>query len=251
MMNILKLHPNYRPAATLPKFIIFALVASLLLQVVWVRQLPQSKGIAHELSRPPSVQTLKLLSLGEPIPTAQFMTLYLQAFDNQPGVSIPYTQLNYDRVSDWLTQILVIDPHGQYPLLMASQLYALVPDEAKQRHMLNLVFRQFFIDPDLRWPWLAHAAIIAKHRLHDLPLALRYAQAIERHATGKAVPHWAQQMPIFMLQDMGQPESAKIMLGALLATGTVTDPHEIHFLMEKYQELQEISGENSSPVTRN
>ena len=87
---------------------------------------------------------------------------------------------------------------------------------------------------------------MAKHRLHDMPLALKYAQAIAREATGQDVPHWAQQMPIFILQDMGEVESAKILLGALLANGTVTDPHEIHFLMEKYKELEKQYDEKSS-----
>ena len=242
---------NQRRLAVIPKPLLLILAASFAMQIIWARHLPPSEAYARNLAPPPSLNSLQLVSLGEPIVTAQFMTLYLQAFDNQTGISIPFASLNYDYVSDWLSRILLLDPSGQYPLLMASQLYAQVPDTAKQRQMLAFVYREFFKDPDHRWPWLAHAAIIAKHRLNDLPLALQYAQAVAQHATGKTVPHWAQQMPIFILQDMGQSESAKIMLGALLTNGTVTDPHEIHFLMEKYQELQQQSDENSTSATRN
>ena len=46
----------------------------------------------------------------------------------------------------------------------------------------------FFRDPDRRWPWLAHAALVAKHRLADLPLARRYASAVQRYARGPDVP---------------------------------------------------------------
>ena len=228
-----------RPLAAIPKMVFLVLAASFALQIGWSKSLPRPHATAQHLATPPGLSTLKLISLGEPIATAQFMTLYLQAFDNQPGISIPFTNLDYGKVTEWLDHILRLDPQGQYPLLMASRVYAQVPDEAKQRQMLAFVYQEFFKDPNRRWPWLAHASVMAKHRLHDLPLALKYAQAIAKYATGKDVPHWAQQMPIFILQDMGEVESAKILLGALLANGTITDPHEIRFLLEKHKELEQ------------
>jgi hypothetical protein len=166
------------------------------------------------------------------------MTLYLQAFDNQPGISIPFADLKYDVVQTWLKRILELDPHTQYPLLMASQLYGQVPDEAKQRQMLAFVYEEFLLDPDHRWPWLAHAVIMARHRLHDLPLALRYAKALTQHATGPRVPGWAKQMQIFLLEDMGEYEAAKTLLGGLLASEAVKDPHELHFLFDRLEQLK-------------
>ena len=47
--------------------------------------------------------------------------------------------------------------------------------------MLEFVYREFLLDPNRRWPWLAHATVLAKHRLHDLPLALRYAGCAPAH----------------------------------------------------------------------
>ena len=164
--------------------------------------------------------------------------LWLQAFDNQPGISIPFRDLDYPKVIGWLERILALDPKGQYPLLAASRLYSEVPDEVKQRQMLEFVYEQFFQDPNHRWPWLAHAVYIAKHRLHDLPLALRYAQAIAAYATGEQVPHWAQQMQIFVLEDIGEIESAKVLIGGLLESGTITDPQELQFLMNRLKEIE-------------
>ena len=120
---------------------------------------------AEALGEPASPALLRALALGEPIALAQLLTLYLQAFDNQPGVSIPFLELDYARVTAWLETILELDPVGQYPLLMASQIYGQVPDEAKQRRMCEFVREQFDRDPDRRWRWLAHCAIMAKHRL--------------------------------------------------------------------------------------
>jgi hypothetical protein len=184
--------------------------------------------------------------VGEPIAVANLLSLYLQAFDTQPGISIPFKDLDYDRVNDWLSRILELDSPGQYPLLMASQVYSQVPDEHRQRQMLELVYQQFLLDPNRRWRWLGHAAIMAKHRLHDLGLALRYARAINRYATAAEVPHWAKQMHIFVLEDMGEHQTAKILLGGLLASGAITDPHEALFLTQRLSALQAAEKSSTS-----
>jgi hypothetical protein len=181
---------------------------------------------------------LRAASLGEPVAAAKWLMLRLQAYDNQPGISIPFLSLDYGRVITWLERILALDPGSQYPLLSASRLYAEVPDPVRQRQMLDFVFRKFLEDPNRRWPWLAHAAIIARHRLKDLPLARTYAEALRTRATGLDVPHWAQQMDILLLADMNEVESAKVLLGGLLTSGRVTDQHEFHFLNERLKELE-------------
>lgn len=212
--------------------------ALLALQIGWRMSQPAPAASAESLTPPPAGTVLRTASLGEPVPLAGLLALRLQAFDNQPGISIPYVQLDYARLEAWLAALLQLDPRADYPLLMASHLYAQVPDPAKQRAMLDFTHRAFLDDPDRRWRWLAHAALIAKHRLRDPALALRYARAVAEHARGTEVPHWAQQMPIFILEDMGELEAAKIELGALLATGAITNPREKHFLTERYIELE-------------
>ena len=104
--------------------------------------------------------------------------------------------------------------------------------------MLEFVYRQFFVDPNRRWPWLAHAAAIAKHRLKDLPLARRYAGAIQRDATADDVPLWAKQMEIFILEDMNELQTARIMIGGYIQSGKVKDPAELRFLEERLKQLE-------------
>ncbi len=240
---------NERPLAAIPPWVVILLAAALALQTASGLLRPSPRAAAVDLPMPPSEATLKVLAVGDPIPLGQMTALQLQAFDNQPGVSIPFAALDYSRVQAWLDRILALDPAAQYPLLMASHLYAQVsghPD--KQRQMSEFVYRKFLDDPDRRWPSLAHVAIMAKHRLNDLPLALRYADAIRDHARGADVPSWARQMHIFIREDMGEVETAKILLGGLLASGTVTDPHEQRFLMERLKTLE--TAEKSSGTSR-
>lgn len=189
------------------------------------------------LPMPPSFTIAQLASLNEPITASAGFDLYLQAFDNQPGISIPFRNLDYQHVRQWLSLTLSLDPDTQYPLLMATHLYSRVPDETKTRLMLDWVYGEFEKSPGTSWRWLADAAVIAKHKLHDLPLALKYAQAIAAHSRETSIPSWASQMPIFIMEDMGETKSAKIMLGALLANNGIKDPHERHFLIQEYEKL--------------
>lgn len=200
---------------------------------------PRPSAVAAALQAPLPLPVLKVLSLGEPQVLSQGLSLYLQAFDNQPGVSVPFAALDYARVIAWLQTALMLDGAAQYPLMMASQLYAQVNDEARQRSMCAFVQQAFLAQPDVRWRWLAHCAIMARHRLKDMPLALRYAEDIAQHA-GKA-SGWARQMRIFLLEDMGEVERATVLLGGLLAGNEVSDPKELHFLTEQLEKLKEIS----------
>ena len=232
-----------RTVSQVPRPVLGLLVIAFCMQVAWQALQPRPSARAEVLPAPAPVAMLRAISLGEPMALAQLLTLYLQAFDNQPGISIPFGDLDYPRVIAWLEAVLGLDPVGQYPLLMASQLYAQVPAEAKQRLMLDFVHRAFLRDPDRRWRWLAHCAIVAKHRLRDMPLALNYADDIARRA--RAASNWARQMRIFILEDMGELDSATILLGGLLASGEVTDVREIHFLTQRLEQMK-TAGKSSS-----
>lgn len=196
---------------------------------------PQAK--AENLGAPPTLNTLNIASLSEPIALGKLLMLYLQAFDNQSGVRLPFQSLDYDNLQHWLGHILELDPKAQYPLLAATHLYAEVPDDAKKRIMLDFIYRRFIEDPNHRWRAMAHAAFIARHRLKDLPLTLKYARAIRLYATDKSIPSWARQMEIFLLEDMNELDSAKILLGGLIASGEITDPHELRFLDERLKQM--------------
>ena len=228
-----------RPITRVPKAALLLLGLGLSLQIAWHFSLPPPQAKAEDLPQAPTLFTLQLASFGEPIALAKLLMLYLQAFDTQPGINIRYRQLDYQRLQDWLARILQLDPPAQYPLFAASEIYGEVKDEAKQRAMFDFIYRQFLIDPNRRWPSLARAAVVAKHGLKDLPLARKYAHAIRLHATGGGVPSWARQMEIFIIEDMNELESAKILLGGLLESGQITDPHEMRFLQKRLNELEQ------------
>jgi hypothetical protein len=227
-----------RPLRFVPAWIWVALALALGAQVLW--RAAQAPAALREVELPaaPSSAALRLASFGEAPATARLVMLYLQAFDYGGANPAPYRRLDYGRLVAWLQAILELDPRSQYPLFAAARVYAETPDPARSRLMLDFVYREFFADPDRRWPWLAHAALLAKHELKDLPLALRYAAAVDRETRSPDVPLWARQMEIFILEDMDELEAARVMLGGLLESGAVRDPGEARYLRLQLEALE-------------
>lgn len=231
-----------RPLAAVPRALWVVLAVALAAQIAWQHPGGPRTPEAADLPPPPSVQALRLAAFGEPEALARVAMLYLQSFDLGAGNARPYQQLDYRRLVGWLRNILALDPRSDYPLFSAARIYAEVLDPARSRIALEFVYEEFLRDPNHRWPWLAHAALIAKHRLEDLPLARRYAAAIDRHTTAADVPLWAKQMEIFILEDMNEVDAARIMLGGLLESGNIRDPAEARFLAQRLKELEARRG---------
>lgn len=227
-----------RPLSAVPGWILCLLAAAVAAQIGWQFARRAGAPSAADLPAAPSAQALRLASLGETAALARLAMLWLQAFDLHGDNAIPYQRLDYGRLIAWLEAILATDPRSEYPLFAAARVYGENPDPARMRVVFDFIFAEFASDPNRRWPALAHAALLAKHRLKDLPLARQYASAIERLATGESVPLWARQMEIFILEDMNELEAAKVMLGGLLASGRIRDPQEQRFLEGRLEEIE-------------
>lgn len=224
--------------------------ACLALQAGWQFAHRAAVPSAEDLPAAPSAQLLRVASLGETAALARVAMIWLQAFDSRGDNDIPYQRLDYSRLIAWLRAILTTDPRSLYPLFAAARVYAENPDPAKARQIFDFIYQEFGGDPNRRWPALAHAALLAKHRLGDLPLARRYAAAIQRLATDASVPLWARQMEIFILEDMNELEAAKVMLGGLLATGRIRDPVERRFLEGRLKEMESRTESPRQPSSR-
>ena len=230
-----------RPAHDVPVSVRFFLVLALVLQLIWHSQQELAVAQAEDLPAPMSADAYRMVSLSEPIAMSKLLNLWLQAFDNQPGLSLSFHQLDYVRITQWLDIILTLDPRGSYPMLVAARVYGRVTDKTRQRIMMDYIYKKFNEDPNRHWRWLAHAATVAKHSLKDMPLALKYARALAEKATAEHVPYWARDMHFILLEDMGEIETAKVLVGGLIESGEISDPYELNFLTEKIRELEENS----------
>lgn len=213
-----------------PRWVLGLLAASVIAQFLWHASLPAAQREVQALPPAPRADVLRLAALGEDAAAARLLTLYVQGFDVRA--------VDYGRLTGWLRAALALDPRSAYPLFVAARVFAETPDAAASRVALEFIYQEFTRDPNRRWPWLAHAALLAKHRLKDLPLARRYAAAIDRQSTSRDVPLWARQMEVFILEDMNELEAARILLGTLLQRGGIHDPNELRFLQRRLEELE-------------
>lgn len=184
----------------------------------------------------PQQKMLEVSALGDPYFFASTGLVWLQYFDDQPGLTLSYHDLDYHAVAAWLEALSALAPDLQYPHFMATRLYASVTDNDKKRIMLNYVHRAYQENPE-RWRWLAESAVIARHQLKDLPLALRFAKDLADHSPANA-PAWVRDMQIIILEAMNEYEAALLLTGALIQSGTVTDEHELNFLTQKLEALK-------------
>lgn len=219
---------DVRPVSAVPRWVLALLALTLATQLAWQARRDNGAATAPELPPAPSAQALRLASFGEREAAARLAMVHLQS----------YRTPDYGRLIDWLEAILELDPRSQYPLFSAARVYAETGDPVRSRMALEFVYRQFLLDPNRRWPSLAHAALHAKHRLKDLQLAQRYAQALQRHVSASGVPPWVKQMEIFVLEDLNELDTARILIGSLLQSGSLNDPAELRFLKQRLEELE-------------
>lgn len=238
-----------RSWSAVPPVLRIALPVLLLVQLVWHGLMPGPRASVEPLGAPPPEPMMRLAALGEPRTLAAAGLLRLQFHDTQPGRSIPFRELDYDRIRAWLERLLALAPDSDYPLLLAVRIYGQVDDPVRQRKMLDFVRAAFLENPRDRWRWLAEAIIIAEHRLDAPRLALDYARLLNRHTRPGEIPYWARDLQVLLLQDLGEFESARILIGGMLASGAITDPHEIRFLEQKLRELENSERDNPEEGT--
>src|SRR5258707_953908 len=85
---------------------------------------------------------------------------------------------------------------------------------------------------------LPPAPSIAALRLASFGDPVALAKALRRYAVADAVPLWAKQMEIFILGDMNERETARLIIGGYVQSGTVKDPAELRFLEERLKQLE-------------
>ena len=227
-----------RSLSPVPPRVGILLAASLAAQLAWQASRGPPAPQAADLPSAPPAALLRAASFSELEATARLAMLYLQAYDLRGDNAVPYQHLDYGRLIAWLRAIVATDPRSGYALFSATRVYTENPDAAKCRAMLEFLYEEFARDPERRWSWLAHAALIAKHRLKDLPLALRYARAIDGLARDSRAPVWAKQMEVFILEDLDELEAARVLLGGLIASGRVRDASEMRFLTARFSALE-------------
>lgn len=245
-MKIWTAESEQRSYLKVPVWIGLAFILLLALQILVGIQKESPEARIHELPETPPLAYLKVLDFGDPQFLSRFIVLWLQAHDYQQGVSLSYNEINYERLISWLDASVELDSKHDYPLLLASRVYTMVADSERKRLMLEYVAETFAKQPVQRWRFMAHAVYVARHHLKDKNLALEYARLIREETRPGEIPHWARQMHIFILADMGKIEAAKVLLGGLHESGELQDKGEYQYLLKRLNEQEQEQGNQVS-----
>ncbi len=214
------------------------LVLTLAVQAGFSNTQQRHWSIQPSIGKPPNIDILNIVTLGEHRAAGYGMMLYLQSFDAQAGQAVKIRSLDLNASYAWFESALRLAPQQAYPLFLAVRIYAESAPPAVRAQMLELVYRQFFAAPNERWPWLAHAAYLARHEMNSPALASRYARAIREYAQADSVPRWARDLEIFMLASSDQLEAATLLLGGLIDSGQLHDHRELQAMNERLAELK-------------
>ena len=179
-----------------------------------------------------------MAALGDPAALSRAVMLNLQAFDNQPGISVPFQDLNYEAVTEWLSVAAALDPRSDYPHFAAARSYGGVRDKGRKLVMTEWIRDQFARHPQLRWEWMAHAVTDARHGiLKDKALSLEMARELREKTRPGEAPGWARQMEAFLLRNDDEYAAATELMLNLLDEGEIQDAHEFRLLNDRLHKM--------------
>jgi hypothetical protein len=228
-----------RSFGDVPRAITIVAIFAVIVQVLTSASFgPIDRGVVRQLPAVIPLSVARTVALGEPVWFSRVLSIWLQTFDHQSGISVSWQALDYQRLIGWLDLQLLLDPDNPFPTLAASRLYGAVADRRKIRLMLDYVVLAFNRDPARHWRWMASAVVTARHRLGDLHLAEKLASDLDTHTKGVAIASWARQMHIFLKADMGKRALAIELLTALIESGEITRRQEVNFLHYRLGKLQ-------------
>lgn len=183
------------------------------------------------LGPPPSDTALELLAFGDRELLFRWATLSLQNAGDGGGRVTPLTAYDYGSVVGWLERLDDLSPRSRVVPALAAHYFGQTKDRDDLRRIVNFLARAVPRDPERRWQYLAHAVVIARHRLNDLPLALDLARRLAALPAGD-IPLWTRQMPAFVLEGMGETQAAREVMEAILSTHSNLPPEERAFMQD-------------------
>jgi hypothetical protein len=229
-----------RPFNSLPRPLVACFLLILVVQI-WMVQGALSLGdLAYKpLAEPFASSTYLVASMESDRLLSYLLAIRLQLHDNQSGKHIRYEQLDYQKLTHWLNQITALNPHSEYPTMLASRVYSQTTDKQNMRLMIDFIQASFAREPQLHWRRMTEATILAKHKLGDLSLALSLAEQLTIQPIDVVMPQWARDMQFILLGELNEFEAGIAIIVAMLESGSLENADERRFLRVKLLEFQQ------------
>ena len=229
-----------RKFAQLPAGVVLGFIVLLAIQIGFHHLYKTSLSDRYQqLGEPGSADFYRAVSLGSDQLLSYLLLLKVQLHDNQKGQHRNYANINYQTLGHWLLTLYQLNPRSDYPGFLASRVYSNVSDKTRVRQMVDIIDALFQRNPEQHWRRMTEACLLAKHKLQDLSLALELANKIANLPVTVRLPFWARDMKLVLLDELGEDESARLLISSLLQSNEIKDPDERRFLEFRLLKIQQ------------
>ena len=193
----------------------------------------------------PSKFSANVMTLGDSEFAYRILGIMIQNFGSIGGRITPIKDYDFENLADWFFLQHTLSPRGNHAPLIAAFYYGASQDPQKIRPLIKYLHVAGNDPQGEKWRWLAHAVYLARFRLKDYDLALELANTLAA-IPNDDMPVWAKQMPVNVMNDMGQKQAAMQMMLEILKSGQDTlHPAEInssyHYICDQILDEEEAS----------
>lgn len=171
------------------------------------------------------------MSLGDPQFSYRFLALALQNLGDGGAEVTPLKNYNYERLGKWFLLLHKLDPVSDHVPMIAAYYFGATKVPKDIAMIVDYLSVAGQVPVGEKWRWLAQAAYLAQHRMHNVNLALELAYKLTRMSqSGVDMPQWARQMPAFVLKNRGDKAAARQLMENMLVTEKNLHPAEVNFM---------------------
>lgn len=172
-------------------------------------------------------------SIGDKQMAYRSFGLMLQNIGNIGGRSAALDSYNFDMLSGWFLLEDGLDPESDYVPMLAAYYFGGTPDETQLDPVIEYLATVGQRKGKEKWRWLAHAVYLSRFKQKDLDKALELSYILAAKAERENLPHWAKQMPAFILSQQGDKQAAKeLLLTMLKENAEKMHPNEVNFTVD-------------------
>jgi hypothetical protein len=172
-----------------------------------------------------------MMTLSDPQFSYRFGAITLQNLGDTGGQTTPLRDYNYEKLGKWFKLLNELDPASNHVPMLAAYYFGATHSPKDAAVLVDYLGEIGQNPAGNKWRWLVQAIFLARHRVHDLHLALDLSYKLAKmQPVGDTLPEWARQMPAFVLQQQGDKQAARKIVEDLLMSSRRFHPNEVNFM---------------------
>ena len=120
---------------------------------------------------------------------------------------------NFQYLGQWFALMDRLDPHSNFVPYLAAYYFGATPDATQLQPVIDYLEKIGMRAG--KWRWLAQAAYLERHRMHDMDAAMRVAKKLGS-VYEPGMPNWTRNMEPMLRADMGDRQAAYLLMLEIL-----------------------------------